>query len=108
MSRKRKSEKYECEICEEKEVSSLHKHHIIEQTDIDTNNEDFNLAIICASCHAKVHAGSIDLLGIVPSTKMPNRRTLIYIKDGECNIPGLEDYKPNFIKKRKSTKINLK
>lgn len=103
----KKSEKFECEICEEKDNHSLHRHHIIEQTDVSTNNDDYNLAILCASCHAKVHAGSIKLLGIVSSTRLPNKRTLLYIKEEKCNISGMEGFKPQFHRVKKSTKINL-
>ena len=68
------------------EESALHLHHIIERTDINTNNHNFNLAILCSNCHAKVHAKLIKLIGIYPATKPPNNRILVYEINGKKNI----------------------
>lgn len=76
-----------CEICGENNSKILHKHHIIPRTEIGTTNDPINLAIICANCHTKHHAGVIEILGIVPSTKPPYGRTLVYEINGERNIP---------------------
>ena len=41
--------KSQCEIdgCEVNTPDALHFHHIIERTDINTNNNPYNLAILC-------------------------------------------------------------
>jgi hypothetical protein len=75
-----------CEICGEKDKASLHEHHIVERTEINSTNHDYNLAIICASCHCKVHSGSIKIIGIYPSTKPPLGRTLIFEKLGDNSL----------------------
>lgn len=82
-----------CEICGENEKSALHKHHIIPRTDPLSTNDDNNLAIICASCHNKVHANIIKIIGIYPSTKLPYKRILVYEINGKKNID-LDDYLP--------------
>jgi hypothetical protein len=79
-----------CEICGEDDPAALHYHHIVERTDPDSDNNMWNLAIICASCHCKHHEGNLEILGLYPSTKKPYGRVLVYKKDGVCNIPGLE------------------
>jgi 5-methylcytosine-specific restriction endonuclease McrA len=80
-----------CEICGETDTAVLHKHHIVERTDPNTSHDDMNLAIICANCHNKVHDGSIEIVGVFPSTQLPYKRTLVYKKDGVSNVPGLEE-----------------
>ena len=102
---KKKLIKNKCEIaeCGETDPSTLHLHHIIERTDPNTTNDIMNLALLCASCHSKVHAKKIKLIGIYPSTKPPNNRTLIYELDGKKNIDGVD--KPYLELKPKSYKI---
>lgn len=80
-----------CEICGETDTAVLHKHHIVERTDPNTSHDDMNLAIICSNCHNKVHDGSIEIVGVFPSTQLPYKRTLVYKKDGVSNVPGLEE-----------------
>jgi hypothetical protein len=75
-----------CEICGEKDKSALQEHHIVERTEINSTNHDYNLAIICASCHCKVHSGRIKIIGIFPSTKPPLGRSLIYEEAGKESI----------------------
>lgn len=75
-----------CEINECKEILNLHKHHIIERTELNTTNHIYNIAILCPVCHAKVHSGHIKIIGVYPSTQPPNGRTLIYELDGKKNI----------------------
>lgn len=75
-----------CEIDNCQETLNLHKHHIIERTEINTTNDNYNIAILCPSCHSKVHSGNIKIIGIYPSTKLPNCRTLIYEINGLKNI----------------------
>lgn len=92
-----------CEICGEADPSTLHKHHIVERTDPNTSHADANLAIICANCHNKVHAGQIKIVGVYPSTQLPYGRTIIYEKDGVSNLPGIDE--PYFTPKAKSMKV---
>lgn len=78
-----------CEIEGCNETENLHAHHIIERTEENTNNNVFNLAILCPNCHFKVHSNSIKIIGVYPSTKLPNKRTLIYQINGKKNIEGI-------------------
>lgn len=100
-----KLKKIECEICEEKDVNALHKHHIVERTELNTNNNPMNLAVICSNCHNKVHAGTIKIIGIYPSTKLPYGRILIYEINGKSNCPGITE--PYFTYKPQKTKVHL-
>lgn len=75
-----KRPKIVCEICGEKNTKVLDRHHIIPRTDPKCTNDDYNLAIICSSCHRKVHAGAIKIIGVFPGTKPPTGRILIYEK----------------------------
>lgn len=79
-----------CEIEGCNENSNLHLHHIIERTEINTNNHPFNLSILCPNHHAAVHSGRLKIIGVYPSTKLPNARTLIYELDGKRNIEGID------------------
>jgi len=96
--------KCEIESCQIDMPEALHLHHIIERTDINTTNHVYNLAILCANCHAMTHSGRLKIIGVYPSTKLPNKRTLIYELDGKRNIEGI-DY-PYIEFKNKSFKIN--
>lgn len=91
MKRKR-LEKIRCEIdnCTVDNPKLLHKHHILERTEVNTNNNEFNLSIICSLHHNEVHEGIIEIIGVFPSTKPPYGRTLIYKRNGVANIPGIE------------------
>lgn len=86
--RQKKLIKDKCEIasCKANDPSVLHLHHIIERTEINTTNNNFNLAILCANCHALTHAGRLKIIGVYPSTQPPNDRTLVYELDGKKNI----------------------
>lgn len=107
--RTKKRPKTECEICGEKDTKILHRHHIVEQTELHTDNSDYNLAIICPSCHSKIHTGTIVIVGVFPSTQPPLGRTLVFINEnGECNVPALKDAKPYYTPKTKQMKYNLK
>jgi hypothetical protein len=90
--RKSKLIKDKCEIesCNVDDPHLLHFHHIIERTELNTNNNNFNLAILCANCHALTHSGRLKIIGVYPSTKLPNKRVLIYELDGKKNIEGIE------------------
>lgn len=103
MPRKRKTglqaskrPKIECEVCGEGDESALHRHHIIEQIELETSNDDFNLAILCANCHSKVHNGSIKIIGVFPGTRPPTGRILVYKINGVCNVPELENAEPYY------------
>ena len=78
--------KNKCEIegCEETEF--LHLHHIIPQSEVNTTNHSDNLAILCPNHHAAVHSGKLKIIGIYPSTKLPNNRILVYELNGVKNI----------------------
>lgn len=80
-----------CEICGNDNIAVLHKHHIVERTDANTTNDDFNLAVICSNCHNRIHADppQIKVIGVFPSTKLPYKRTLVYEENGKSNAPGL-------------------
>jgi hypothetical protein len=102
--RKSKLIKNKCEIetCEVSDPNLLHFHHIIERTQINTTNHDFNLAILCANHHACLHSGRLKIIGVFPSTKMPNKRTLVYELDGKRNIEDIDlpiiEFKPKSFK----------
>lgn len=83
-----KLQKNKCEIdgCDITEPEALHFHHIIERTEINTTNHALNIAILCSVHHAFVHSKKLKIIGVYPSTKLPNCRTLIYELDGKKNI----------------------
>lgn len=98
--------KYECEICGWKdEPSLLHKHHCVERTEINTSNHASNLCIICSICHGKLHAGLLKIIGIYPSTRPPNGRTVIFKDElnGKQNVEGID--KPYYTHKPKQMKV---
>jgi len=103
--RKSKLIKNKCEIesCPVTDPKLLHFHHIIERTEINTTNDPFNLAILCANCHGLTHSGRLKIIGVYPSTQLPNKRTLIYELDGKRNIEGID--KPYVEFKNKSFKV---
>ncbi len=84
--------KYECEICGEKDKSTLDFHHITPKTDPNCSENSFNRACLCSSCHRKTHSGSIKIIGLFPSTHGINGRTLIYEKNGVKNLDVDEPY----------------
>jgi hypothetical protein len=92
-----------CEICGNDNKPTLHKHHIVERTNINSNNDNFNLAVICANCHNMVHAGEIKIIGLYPSTKLPYKRTLIFERSGISNVPGITE--PYYIPEPKQMRI---
>lgn len=102
---KNKLVKNKCEIetCTVSDPNLLELHHIIERTEANTTNHSFNLAILCANCHAMTHTGRLKIIGVYPSTQLPNARTLIYELDGKRNIEGID--KPYVEFKNKSLKL---
>lgn len=105
MSLKKKLIKSKCEIesCDVTDEEALHFHHIIERTEVNTTNNLFNIAILCAVHHELTHSGKLKIIGVYPSTQLPNKRTLIYELDGKRNIEGVEVPYVQF--KNKSFKI---
>ena len=97
--------KCEIETCDVTLPEALHFHHIIERTQVNTTNNVFNLAILCATHHEFVHAGRLKIIGVFPSTHLPNKRILIYELDGKRNIEGID--KPYVEFKNKSFKIEV-
>lgn len=97
--------KNKCEIegCDVDDKDALHFHHIIERTQVNTTNHSFNIAIICATHHELAHSGRLKIIGVFPSTKLPNHRTLIYELDGKKNMEGVTS--PYIQFKNKSFKI---
>lgn len=69
-----------CEVCGNKDVSILNRHHIIPQCDENCTNKDYNIAILCPNCHAKVHEGEVIIVGLYQST---NNLKLLWFKKGE-------------------------
>ena len=92
-----------CEICGENDKSTLEKHHIVERTEKNTDHNDWNLAIICANCHSKIHDKKIRIIGPYPSTQKPYNRTLVYEKNGVSNVPGITE--PYYVPKPKSMRV---
>ena len=78
--------KCEIESCDITDSKLLELHHIIERTELNTTNHDFNLAILCANHHAMIDTDCLKIIGVYPSTKLPNKRTLIYELDGVKNL----------------------
>jgi len=103
--RKSKLIKNKCEIesCNVDDENAIHFHHIIERTTVNTTNHPFNIAILCSVHHNYVHSGRLKIIGVYPSTKLPNKRTLVYQLDGKQNIEGID--KPHIRFKNKSFKI---
>lgn len=100
----RKLIKNKCEIesCLIKDPLLLELHHILPRTDEHTNNNNLNLAILCCCHHKLLDGGSLKIIGVFPSTKEPNFRTLVYELDGKKNI---DIDKPYIEFKNKSFKI---
>lgn len=87
----KKPKKIECEICGENNKKVLQLHHIVERTELNTDNSWWNLACICANCHNLHHAKEIEILSLYPATKPPYGRILVYKKNGVLNVPNLDD-----------------
>ncbi len=105
LSRKGKPKKIHCEICKESDVAILQHHHIVERTEINTDNSYWNLAVLCPSCHSRYHLGSLNIIGIYPSTDPVMGRTVIYEEEGTNKFGITEPYytpKPKAIKYGKS------
>jgi len=97
-----------CEVCGEDNKKVLHRHHIVERTELNTDNNDFNLAVLCANCHTKTHTGEIVIIGVFPGTKPPTGRILVYKLNGVCNVPALENAKPYYQPKPQAMPLFIK
>jgi hypothetical protein len=86
MSKKLIKNKCEIESCNITDSKLLELHHIIERTELNTTNNNFNLAILCCNHHKMIDDGKLKIIGVFPSTKLPNARTLVYELDGKKNI----------------------
>ena len=82
-------DKCEVESCDVTAEEALHFHHIIERTEVNTTNHIFNIAILCAVHHELTHSGKLKIIGVYPSTKLPNKRTLVYELDGKRNVENI-------------------
>jgi hypothetical protein len=99
-------DKCEIEGCNVSECLQLH--HIIERTDIETSNHPMNLCILCPNHHNFLHDGKLKIIGIIPSTKLPNKRTIIYEINGKRNVDILDDEIPKYNLRHKGYKLFLK
>jgi len=101
---KNKIIKNKCEIdcCNVTDPNLLELHHIIERTEENTNNNPMNLAILCCNHHAMIDTNRLKIIGLFPSTRKPNHRTLVYQLDGKKNI---DLDQPYFKFKNKSFKL---
>lgn len=88
--KKQRVPKLFCEIegCGVTNPALLHKHHIVERTELGTCNDDFNLAILCGNHHLLLHSGGLKIIGVFPSTGKSGR-TLIYELNGIANVPDI-------------------
>ena len=102
MRKKLIKSKCEIESCNVSDPNLLELHHIIPQKEQNTTNHPMNLAILCCCCHRMIDSGRLKILGVFPSTKPPNGRTLVYELDGIKNI---DIDVPYFTFKNKSFKI---
>lgn len=78
--------KCEIESCDIDDPRLLELHHHIERTEINTTNHNLNIAILCPTHHKMIDTKELIIIGIFPSTKLPNKRTLVYELDGKKNI----------------------
>jgi len=69
-----------CEVCGDIRVAALNVHHIIPRCDPRCSNNNYNLSIVCHTCHDLIHAGEIVIIGVYDST---DGRKLMWFKEGE-------------------------
>ena len=79
-----------CEVCGYDAQPALNIHHIIPGCDPRCNNDNYNLSILCHSCHDLVHAGEITIIGVYDSTA---GRKLMWFKRGDEPPLEKEDWK---------------
>lgn len=102
-----KRPKIRCEIesCDVTDPSLLERHHIVERTELHMDNDDMNLAVLCCNHHKLIDSGRLKIIGVFPGTRPPTGRILVYVLDGVCNFPGLENEKPYYTPQPKSMKL---
>jgi len=100
MTREKLRPKTCCEVCGNTNKKILHRHHIVPRANANSDNSDWNLAILCPNCHSATHCEQINIIGVFPST---SGKILVYVKDGVCNVPGLENSKPYYTPKPKKS-----
>lgn len=81
-----KLKKDRCEICKYDNPAALNIHHIIPRCDPRCTNDNYNLSIVCHTCHDLIHAGEITIIGVYFTTA---GRKLFWFKKGET--PPLEE-----------------
>lgn len=103
-----KRPKIKCEIegCNVTDPRLLERHHIVERTEINSNNDDYNLAVLCGVHHAMIDTERLKIIGVYPGTRPPTGRILVYILDGVCNVPELKDAEPYYKPKPISMKVH--
>ena len=98
--------KEKCEICGYDALAALNIHHIIPRCDPRCNNDNYNLSILCHSCHDLVHAGEITIIGVYSSTA---GRMLMWFRMGENPPLEKEHWKvqdnPLVVRKRIANKL---
>lgn len=72
--------KKSCEVCGYEKIAALNIHHIIPKCDSRCSNDNYNLAIVCHSCHDLIHAGEITIIGVYSTS---SGRKLLWFKEGE-------------------------
>lgn len=87
----KKLKKERCEICGCADIETLEEHHILERGKIGSSNSWLNISIICSNCHSRIHRGSLKIIGIFPSTQLPNGRTVVFEENGKCSVDGIND-----------------
>ena len=76
----KKLTKEACEVCGDDRIAALNIHHIIPRCDPRCTNNNYNLSVVCHTCHDLIHAGEITVIGVYDST---NGRKLMWFKAGE-------------------------
>lgn len=69
-----------CEVCGFDQEAALNIHHIIPRCDPRCTNDNYNLGVLCHTCHDLVHAGEITIIGVYGSSA---ERKLMWFRSGE-------------------------
>jgi len=94
--------KIKCEVCDDDRSGLLEHHHVVPRAEGGDDNY-WNVAVVCSSCHSRHHHrhGSLKIIGIYPSTEPVMGRTVIYEEDG-VNAFGITE--PYYTPQPKSVK----
>lgn len=71
-----------CEICSYSSPKPLHVHHIIPRCDPRCSQDNWNLCVVCPTCHHLVHQGEITIIGVYRATNETGRKVMFF-KKGE-------------------------